>query len=235
MRCVGKRVTPGRVLSLIQVNWKFRIRHTQELLRVNHVCLTSTGHMKHPMENTQGKVASVTVPSGSLLAQFTPPELDPNAAYRDCFSRIVPGAITMESYIERFYSSAAFRPERWALSLIGKGASNEDAKALARGEADSFAAWNVVEHQRAEVSDLETEHKIKTQAKLYSHPQLLMRDFQGRTASWLSVRPCVDQETGKVATELLFGSWVGVPEGLLFKMLTPIHRWYSRVLLAGVF
>ena len=74
-------------------------------------------------------VSACEVPESSLLTQFGGPE-----DYRDCFCREVAGEVTLEQYIERFYCSMAFRPERIVLGLMGRGASNEDARKLARGE-----------------------------------------------------------------------------------------------------
>ncbi|WP_299196288.1 hypothetical protein [uncultured Erythrobacter sp.] len=148
------------------------------------------------------KIEAIPVPPGSLLAGFGPPQ-----SYRDCFSREVPGSVPLEQFIERFYCSWTFRPERLALGLIGRGASNADARAVASGEAQSFAAWTVIERREGEI---------------------LLQDFQGATASWLSVVP------GEGSTTLLFGSWVGKPDRGVVKVLMPFHRWYSRVLLGGI-
>ncbi|MDJ0641588.1 MAG: hypothetical protein QNJ15_02115 [Erythrobacter sp.] len=147
------------------------------------------------------KVDAVPVPEGSLLAEFGSP-----AAYRDCFRRQAGEAVSLEQLIERFYSSPAFRPERILLGLIGKGADDTDAKAVARGETGQFAAWNVVDRRQDEI---------------------LLQDFRGSTASWLCVRKQADK------TDLLFGSWVGEPDRTVVKALLPFHRWYSRMLLRG--
>ena len=60
-------------------------------------------------------VTACEVPEGSLLAQYGGP-----GDYRDCFVREVPGEVSLEAYIERFYSSMAFAPERMILSLVGR-------------------------------------------------------------------------------------------------------------------
>ncbi|WP_298471282.1 hypothetical protein [uncultured Erythrobacter sp.] len=148
------------------------------------------------------KVENITIPRGSLLAEFGPAE-----AYRDCFQCEVPGQVSLTQFIERFYCSVAFRPERIVLGLIGKGANNSDVQELASGAADSFAAWKVIERRDDEI---------------------LLQDFRGTTASWLSVKP------HDKTTTLLFGSWVGQPDRGIVKTLMPFHRWYSRVLLGGV-
>lgn len=157
----------------------------------------------------------IALPPGSLLAEFCGPE-----DYRDCFERTVPGNVSLGELIERFYCSMAFRPERVLLGLIGRGASNLDAAALARGEADGIAAWKVVGRREPPRSS--------SKAVAQQGHEILLQDFQGATASWLSVRPGAD-----AATALLFGSWVGKPDRALIKALMPFHRWYSRVLLGG--
>lgn len=152
------------------------------------------------------KIEGIAVPQGSLLAEFGAPD-----AYRDCFAREVPGAVSLEEFVERFYCSAAFRPERIALGLIGRGADNSDAQAVARGKADNFAAWTVIERRANEI---------------------LLQDFQEATASWFTVQP--SEKSNTQSTKLLFGSWVGQPDRGIVKALMPFHRWYSRFLLSGV-
>ncbi|MEO1221334.1 MAG: hypothetical protein AAFY42_08290 [Pseudomonadota bacterium] len=163
--------------------------------------------MTHLWEALMAKVTEIPVPEGSLLAQFGPPPGLTAEPYRDCWSRTEPGEVTLEQFIERFYCSRTFRPERMLLGLIGRGGSSEDARRLARGEVQSFAAWNVVERRERE---------------------LLMQDFSGATASWLSV------EALEGSTRLMFGSWVGRADSPLVRALMPFHSWYSRVLLGGV-
>lgn len=148
------------------------------------------------------KVSPCDVPPGSLLAEFGGPE-----NYRDCFVRTVPTAVSLSALIEAFYTSAAFRPERLVLGLIRRGASNADTAALARGEAESFAAWDMIERTETEI---------------------LLRDFQGATANWLSVQP-----QGDGPTRLLFGSWLREPDRRIVRALIPFHVWYSKVLLGG--
>ena len=148
------------------------------------------------------KVTSCEVPKGSLLAGFGAP-----GDYRDCFAREVPGDVSLAHYIERFYCSPAFLPERMALRLIAGRASRSDARALARGEASSFAVWEVVERTGTEI---------------------LLHSKSTGTASWLAVRPLEGR------TRLLFGSWVGELGNSGWRFVERPHRWYSRWLLGGV-
>ncbi len=101
------------------------------------------------------------------------------------------------------------------LGLIGKSSNDADARRLAHGEAETFAAWSV----EARAVD-----------------QLLLCDFQNRTRSWLM---CEARE-GE-GTRLFFGSAV-VPVGVgsgagrlgfPFDALLGFHQLYSRVLLGG--
>ena len=152
------------------------------------------------------KVTPCDVPEGSLLAGFGGPE-----DYRDCFYRDVPNidgrAVSLSEYLERFYCSAAFRPERLALGLVGHGASNADAKALARGEADGIALWKVVERRDTEA---------------------LLEAGRTNTASWFAVEPRGE------STRLLFGSWVRGIEDSGWRVMLNAHVWYSKLLLGSV-
>lgn len=139
------------------------------------------------------------LPPGSLLAQHSGA-----SDYTDCYTIDVPHMVSLAQFITAFYNSAAFRPERWVLHLIGKGSGGEDVRALAAGEVQNFAAWSV---------------------EARSDNAILMRDFQQRTCSWL----CVEELSGK--TRLTFGSGVRKPEGVAVNMLMPFHRWYAKTLL----
>jgi hypothetical protein len=160
------------------------------------------------------RVTACAVPEGSLLAEFGGPQ-----DYRDCFAREVPGTVTLEAYIERFYCSMAFRPERLVLGLLGRGASNADAKALARGEADGIAVWKVVARRQREI---------------------LLESKGTGTASWLAVESLGDASSSSAAigqtttTRLRFGSWVGSLDQSAWRFMALPHVLYSRVLLGGV-
>ncbi len=149
-----------------------------------------------------GKVQQTDVPEGSLLAEF-----GVDSDYRDCFVVKVPGTVTLAAFIERFYCSMAFRPERIVLGLIGGRSSSADAKAVARGESERFGVWKVVERQDR---------------------QALLESKGTGIASWFAVEPL---ERG---TKLLFGSWVGNLEQSGWRSMLQPHLWYSKVLLGGV-
>ncbi|HEX4848549.1 MAG TPA: hypothetical protein VFV30_10435, partial [Novosphingobium sp.] len=123
----------------------------------------------------------------------------------------VPRAVSLTEFISAFYTSGAFRPERWLLgALLGKRADDSDVARLAAGQSERFSAWSV-EARRED--------------------QILLCDYQGRTRSWLMVSPTEGD------TRLHFGSAVvpakGRAERGVFRALLWFHRWYSVHLLSG--
>lgn len=152
------------------------------------------------------------LPGNALLRKY-----DDGYSFTDCYRTEVKGVIPFAVFVEAFYTTPLFRLERLILKWLARRPStDEDARSLAQGTADTFAAWQV--EARAE-------------------NQLLMR--AGRTRSWFMVEP-VMQDDGSVATRLHFGSAVvaqaalpgGKPElGFLFRALLGFHRVYSRALL----
>jgi AcrR family transcriptional regulator len=150
------------------------------------------------------------LPSDSLLARHSRP-----GDHADCYTTDVPGAVGLAAFVEAFYTSRGFLPERLALYLVGRGANAADARTLAQGGADHFAAWRV---------EARTER------------ELLLLDYLGRTRSWLSAEPLPSG-----GTRLHFGSGIIRREGDgpgdrmergLFQALLPFHARYSRVLLS---
>ncbi|MDP9198138.1 MAG: hypothetical protein M3O07_02855 [Pseudomonadota bacterium] len=139
-------------------------------------------------------------------------------AYTDCYCTELPRTVTHAEYVEAFYTTALFKLERWLLRIaVSRPSTDAEARALARGGRDVFAAWTV----EARAAD-----------------QLLLCDFMGRTRSWLMVARA--QAAG--GTRLYFGSVV-VPErnaktgdtGMpaTHRRLLGFHRLYSRMLLGA--
>ncbi len=136
-------------------------------------------------------------------------------AYVDCYVTEAPGSISHAQFVEAFYTTALFKAERVVLATLASRPSTDlEARELAQGNRDSFAAWRVESR---------------------STDQLLLGDFTGRTKSWLMVEPA-----GDGATSLYFGSAV-VPKihagtraremGFVFKALLGFHKLYSKLLL----
>lgn len=149
-------------------------------------------------------VAAGELPRDSFLIAYRE-----RGAFADCYSTVVPGAVTLERYVRAFYTSPLFKIERFILTwAVRKTSTDEDAARLASGAASTFAAWT---------------------AEQRSTDQLLMCDYVGRTRSWFMVAP----DAG--GTRLYFGSAV-VPRrdgrmGSGFSALMWFHRLYSVALL----
>jgi hypothetical protein len=155
------------------------------------------------------------LPEHALLRKYAN-----GGAYTDCYITEIPAHISHAAFVEAFYTTAVFKLERLLLAwFVSRPSTDAQAKRLAAGEINSFAAWDV---------------------EARGVDQLLMRDFQGRTRSWLMVAPV--QNLGPATTRLYFGSAV-VPSvnkatnraelGIAFRVLLNFHKVYSRVLLSA--
>jgi hypothetical protein len=153
------------------------------------------------------------LPQKALLSKYKQ-----QGAYTDCYSVVVPRDISHSEFVEAFYTTPLFKVERFILATLASRPSTDlQAKRLASGEVDTFAAWRVEER---------------------TEDQLLLCDFLWRTRSWLMTEP--DEKNNAACTRLYFGSAV-VPErnaktgqakyGLGFHALLGFHRLYSRALL----
>lgn len=157
-------------------------------------------------------IHSCNLPAEALLARYAK-----SGAYTDCYVAGIAANVSHEEFVEAFYTTAAFKLERLILRLLVSFPSTDaEARQLAQGKRDSFAAWSV---------------------EARATNQLLLSDFRGRTRSWLMVS---SPGTGVPGTRLFFGSAV-VPgrgagtgrtgPGFAFTALLGIHRLYSRILL----
>ncbi len=152
-------------------------------------------------------IEACNVPADSLLYPYAAEH------YADCYTTTVPRDTDLARYIEAFYNSYGFRPERVLLGFLGRRADNSSTAALATGQTRQFSAWQVEQRLEAE---------------------LLLADMSGATRSWLRV-----ESVSPGLTRLYFGSAVVSRSGAdgqrppLFQLLTPFHKFYSRVLLAA--
>lgn len=160
---------------------------------------------------SQAAVRKTDLPASALLRKYVY-----EGAYTDCYVTEVTTVASQAEYVEAFYTTGPFKLERLILRwLVSKPSSDCDARRLAHGEIDSFAAWTV--EGRAQ-------------------NQLLLCDFQRRTRSWLMAVPL---ESGGTGTRLYFGSAVvpvrtksgKVALGFTFTVLLGFHKLYSQVLL----
>ena len=160
------------------------------------------------------KVHPCPLPAEALLAKYAKA-----GAYTDCYTTQIARSVSHAEFVETFYTGRLFKLERGLLALfLAKPSTDSQARQLAAGEVDDFAAWRV-EGRTAN--------------------QLLLCAVGDRTRSWLMV---AWQEPPAAATQLYFGSAV-VPVtnrattqssmGLLFKALLGFHKLYSRALLGS--
>jgi hypothetical protein len=160
------------------------------------------------------KIRPQALPAHSLLNPYA------SNGYADCFVADLAGSITHAQYVEAFYTSWLFKLERLVLRwLVAKPSTDEEARALALGNRDQFAAWSV---------------------EARAPEQLLVRDYQGKTCSWLMVEPGF--ENNAPSTRLYFGTGI-VPRvnrqtgqrrlTFFFRALMPFHKFYARSLLSA--
>ena len=158
-------------------------------------------------------VEKCAVPANSLLAKYST-----DGTYTDCYATEIPGGISFPEFVFAFYTTLIFRLERLILKwMVSKPSTDTQARQLAAGVSERFAAWHVEDR---------------------SENEILMCDFQGRTRSWLMVAP-IGTVSG-ARTRLYFGSAV-VPIrnsktgesslGFGFQPLLGFHKVYSVLLL----
>jgi hypothetical protein len=149
------------------------------------------------------------IKSGPAPAEALHTKYERGGAYTDCFTTEIPGHVSHAQFVEAFYTSRVFKLERLILKwLVDKPSTDVEAKELAAGARDRFAAWTVEDR---------------------STDQLLMCDYLSQTRSWLMVAAC--ERDRLPATRLHFGSVVTSVRRFPFNMLLGFHRLYSRVLL----
>jgi hypothetical protein len=158
---------------------------------------------------TRTGVREVDLPDASLLRRYAG-----GGGHADAYAVEVDHLVTFEEFVAAFYSTRLFALERFVLMLAGRPSSPSQARLLARGGRDRFAAWTVEARGEA---------------------QLLLADDTGRTRSWLMSEPL-----DGFGTRLYFGSAV-LPRhdarsgerrlGQGFRALLRFHRHYSRALL----
>ncbi len=155
------------------------------------------------------RVVEADPPAGALLHRY-----GGGGGYTDCFALTIHGHVTQAAFVEAFYTTPLFKLERLVLAvLLSRPSTDLEARRLAVGESDRFAAWTV----EAREAD-----------------QILLCDFMGATRSWLM--SVVDTAAPSPTTRLFFGSAV-VPRkgaaglGVGFRAMVPFHRLYARALL----
>ena len=147
-------------------------------------------------------VHAENLPENALLRRYAQDPLN----YTDCYAKDVAGTVTLSDFIGAFYTTRLFRAERFILKIAARKPSTDaDARAVATGDAKTFAVWKVEDR---------------------TNNQALLCDMAGHTRTWFMVMAMPN------GTRLYFGSAV-TPNGLLARVLTPMHRLYSRGLLGS--
>ena len=159
-------------------------------------------------------IEKCVLPPQALLAKYSL-----NGMYADSYRTEIQGHISLSVYVFAFYTTALFKIEQFILAHTARRPSSNDhqAKELADGARNEFAAWQVESR---------------------SDNELLMRDMLGRTRSWFMVHHLGAEDAQR--TQLYFGSAV-VPKknqktgksslGFVFQALLGFHRIYSILLL----
>jgi hypothetical protein len=153
------------------------------------------------------------VPNDTMLAKYS---ID--GTHTDCYTTEIPEQISFAVFVFAFYTTILFELERFILKwTVSKPSTDAQARELADGHIEKFAAWYVEGR---------------------SENEILMCDFGGRTRSWLMIEPA--DSVGNPRTRLYFGSAV-VPIrnsktgelslGFVFRALLGFHRIYSVLLL----
>ena len=141
-----------------------------------------------------------------------------NGGHADCFVTEISRQVTHAEFVEAFYTTWLFKLERFVLTcLVLKPSTDAEARALARGERDRFAAWFL----EARAPD-----------------ELLVHDYQNKTRSWLKVEALPGTPP---RTRLYFGTGIravrdgsGAPRlSAFFKLLMGFHLLYARSLLSA--
>lgn len=141
------------------------------------------------------------VPRDGLLDRYA----QDAGVYTDCFEVMSVHEVDLAEFITAFYTTGLFRMERAILQVaLRRRITDQQVAALASG-ADVFAAWRVEARASAEI---------------------LLCDQIWQTRSYLAVSP----KQGNV-TRLVFGTAVVKSERRLVRVLGPLHRFYSKLLL----
>jgi len=155
-------------------------------------------------------VFETPLPETGLLQRYAE-----SGEYTDCFATDIPFQSSLPEYVTAFYTTALFKAERRILDWLASLPSTDDeARQLARGKRDAFAAWTVEDRR---------------------DDQLLLIDVRQQTGSWFMY------EAQGSGSRLYFGSVVfkrkATPIGRelrwTYRLLLGMHRFYSRALLSA--
>ena len=161
------------------------------------------------------KVFESELPSNALSATYKT-----QGAFVDCYYSEIAKDVSLDEYIQAFYTTPLFKLERSLLSLATfKRANDDGAVELSLGKSDHYSIWTVEGRESN---------------------QIMLLDFSGNTRSWLMV----EDKKNEMGTRLYFGSVV-VPKdrknngqaslGKLFHFFGSFHKIYSKALLSAAY
>lgn len=161
------------------------------------------------------KVFTTELPKSALSSSYKA-----QGAFVDCYYLDILQDISLDKYIQAFYTTPLFKLERSLLSLATfKRANDDGAVELSLGKSEHYSIWTVEGRESN---------------------QIMLRDFSGNTRSWLMV----EDKKNEIGTRLYFGSVV-VPKdrknngqasfGKLFHFLGSFHKIYSKALLSAAY
>ena len=128
-------------------------------------------------EQSMFSIEKCKVPDNTMLTRYSV-----DGTYTDCYTTEIPGLISFPEFVFAFYTTFLFKLERLILRwTVSKPSTDAQARRLADGNIEKFAAWTVESR---------------------SENELLMCDFLERTRSWLMIK-----DNG-ARTQLYFGSVV---------------------------
>ncbi len=150
-------------------------------------------------------IQKIPVPADTMLKKYS----SVTGAYTDCYVTEIPRAVSFPEFVFAFYTTSLFKLERLVLLTVSKPSTDAQARMVADGKIEKFAAWTV---------EARTEN------------ELLMCDFLSRTRSWFM------SKGDRAKTQLYFGSAVVPKTGatsldLGFRALLGFHQVYSILLL----
>jgi hypothetical protein len=158
-----------------------------------------------------GSIRACDVPADALTQKYCT-----RGAYVDCWIADADRPVAFAEYVAAFFTTPVFKLERWILRLlVDKPSTDDQARELASGGREAFAAWRV----EARTPD-----------------QLLLHEFTGRTRLWLSVglaenSPASRLYLGSVIVPVLDARTGRTGLGPVHGRLVGFHRLYSRWLL----
>jgi hypothetical protein len=149
------------------------------------------------------------IPAESLLENYVR-----DGGYTDRYRTRIPQHVSFPEFIFAFYTTPLFKLERFILKwLVSKPSTDAQARKLADGLVDEFAAWRVEDRRENEI--LMCDYVGRTRSGLMSAPSGSSTDFYFGSA----VVPVHDPRTGKLSL------------GFAYEALLEFHKIYSILLL----